>query len=658
MAQHRLSGRADRQEPLSASDSLREPPVFVPEPSEPMLVRSMHSTDGNQWQLPLIPGFEQCESRGKNRVQGAILRDSVPSEFKEAAFRHARAAAMSPDAEERLHLARGFTLWAMAAYWKNRQARKGSAKPLPDLPPGIETVRLTDAAQEAARVIGSTAAGLDGKDASFLIGGLYTAAMPETMRAELGAHYTPPALCERLLDMATEAGVDWNSARVLDPACGGGAFLSAVARRMLRGSTRGGSQVPLKEITGRLLGLEVDSFAAWMSRVFLHNTFDEFCLDDATRVDSVVLECDALTRPPEKDGFDLVVGNPPYGRVSLAGEVREIYRRSLYGHANLYGLFTDLALRYARPGGIIAYVTPTSFLSGMYFKALRGLLGRQAPPVSIGFVDPRKGVFTDVLQETLLATYRRGNRQQAAQVKFVLPDADGSIKATVAGSFRLPELPDQPWLIPRTQGHAKLIRQAAALPYRLRDYGYVVSTGPLVWNRHKASLRNTAGKKRHPVIWAESVRQDGIFEFRAQKRNHQPYFEPKAGEAWLVTDFPCVLLQRTTAKEQERRLIAAELPASFLAEHGEVVVENHLNMIKPLQDKPKVSPAAVSELLNSKVVDQLFRCLNGSVAVSAYELEALPLPSPEAMQEIERLLEQGVNRVRLDKAVKQLYEIE
>ena len=267
---------------------------------------------------------------------------------------------------------------------------------------------------------------------------------------------------------------------------------------------------PWKASRDDCLGFEVDPFAAWMSRVFLEITLEDLCIGDTMPLDSVVLVCDALTQPTDKDGFDLVIGNPPYGRITLPNEMRKVYRRSLYGHANLYGLFTDLALRYARSGGIIAYVTPTSFLSGMYFKALRGLLGRQAPPVSVGFVNARRGVFADVLQETLLATYRRGDRPQAARVHFIRPKADGSIKTTAAGSFRLPNFPDQPWLIPRTQGHAKLIRHAAAMPYRLRDYGYRVSTGPLVWNRHKGSLRDAAGKKRLPVIWAESVRQDGI----------------------------------------------------------------------------------------------------------------------------------------------------
>jgi adenine-specific DNA-methyltransferase len=70
----------------------------------------------------------------------------------------------------------------------------------------------------------------------------------------------------------------------------------------------------------------------------------------------------------------------------------------------MYGLFTDMALRHTKPGGVIAYVTPTSFLAGEYFKNLRALLGRDAPPATIDFISARKGVFDDVLQETLLAT--------------------------------------------------------------------------------------------------------------------------------------------------------------------------------------------------------------------------------------------------------------
>ena len=318
-----------------------------------------------------------------------------------------------------------------------------------------------------------------------------------------------------------------------------------------------------------------------------------------------------------------MVGNPPYGRTTLSPELREKFRRSLFGHANLYGVFTDLALRFTRPGGVIAYVTPTSFLSGEYFKALRGLLGREAPPVSIDFMGERKGVFADVQQETLLAAYRRGGERGAGKAHFISARPDGSIVRRTAGAFNLPENLDDPWLMPRTEAQSALVRRVDGLPYRLADYGYTVSTGPLVWNRHKPSLRDRPGKGRYPLVWAESVRAEGVFEFRAEKRNHKPWFEPKANERWVVTDVPCVLLQRTTAKEQCRRLIAAELPAAFIEEHGAVVVENHLNMIKPLNGAPQVAPAALAILLNSGVVDQVFRCINGSVATAIFCIAGL-----------------------------------
>ena len=591
-----------------------------------------------------------------NLTGGAgALPDTLARTIAEEGASSARKLASSVRNDGRLDFARAVALAAVSAYWKERQALSGRGWPLRELPSDIGLAPVAEEAEEQAERVGIAAAGLDVLDAGYTIGALYTAMMPAGIRARLGAYYTPPALCERLLDMATEAGVDWRTARVLDPACGGGAFLAPVARRMADSLTEGGARVVLDEIQHRLHGFERDPFAAWMSQVFLDAVVGDLCGETGARLRAVVHVCDSLEQEPAGEGFDLVVGNPPYGRVTLSPEMRAKFRRSLFGHANLYGVFTDLALRFTRPGGIIAYVTPTSFLSGEYFKALRGLLARDAPPASIDFIRARRGVFADVLQETLLAAYRRGDDRGAGKVHFISARPDGSIERTTAGSFNLPDNPHGPWLMPRTQAQSALMRRVDSLRCRLADYGYTVSTGPLVWNRHKPSLRDRPGRGRYPLVWAESVRAEGVFEFRAEKRNHKPWFEPKANERWVVTDFPCVLLQRTTAKEQSRRLIAAELPALFIEEHGAVVVENHLNMVKPLNGAPRVAPAALAVLLNSDVVDQVFRCINGSVAVSAYELEALPLPPPEDVKEIERLVKRRASRERLECVVERLY---
>lgn len=568
----------------------------------------------------------------------------------------ARALAASAEDENRLALARSVTHLTISAYWDaHQESALADHWPIHDLPSSVECAELSESVATLAQSMGAAAAELDVMEASYLIGVLYTATMPGRERADFGAYYTPPALCDRLIQMATEAGVDWQSARVLDPACGGGAFLSPVAQHMAKGLENCSPQIALKNIVHRLKGFELDPFAAWMSHVFLEVTLLDLCRAANMRLPAVVDVCDSLERVPEDAGFDLVIGNPPYGRVTLSPSLRDRYKRSLFGHANLYGVFTDLALRFTRSGGVIAYVTPTSFLAGEYYKALRRLLAQDAPPASIDFIVERKGVFADVLQETLLAAYRRGGKADVGQVHFISPTPQGEIQATAAGSFSLPASPDEPWLIPRTVGQSTLVRKAESMPHRLADYGYKVSTGPLVWNRHKPSLRDRPGKGRFPLIWAESVRSDGTFEFRAEKRNHKPYFEPRAKEHWVLTDFPCVLLQRTTAKEQSRRLIAAELPASFIEQRGQVVVENHLNMIRPVGDAPDVSPVAIAALLNTQVVDQLFRCINGSVAVSAYELEALPLPGLDGMAEIERLIARGAKASTIERTVMRLY---
>lgn len=583
----------------------------------------------------------------RERAARAILTDGIVM---------ARALAASVPPEERLATARALVFATISSYWLHAQKERPKFWILSALPSGIDCAPISDSALALAHSMGPAAADLDGMEASYLIGVLYTAMMPGKVRAEFGAYYTPPALCERLLDMATEAGIDWRTAKVLDPACGGGAFLSPVARRMAEQLTDCAPGIALKNIVGRLRGFELDPFAAWMSHVFLEDALAPLCIASGTRLPTLVDVCDSLEREPEGSAYDLVIGNPPYGRVTLSTELRERFRRSLFGHANLYGVFTDLALRFTRLGGIVAYVTPTSFLGGEYFKALRGLLGREAPPVSIDFITERRGVFADVLQETLLAAYRRGGAPDVGQVHFLSPTADGRFAATGAGSFSLPSAPNNPWIVPRLKSHCKLIRSVADQPHRLADYGYKVSTGPLVWNRHKQSLRDASGKNRYPLIWAESVRADGRFEFRAEKRNHKPFFEPRPQERWVVTDFPCVLLQRTTAKEQSRRLIAAALPKSFIDRHGAVVVENHLNMIRPLNGKPEVSAEALAALLNTEIMDQLFRCINGSVAVSAYELEALPLPGPKAMKAFESLVLKGATRREIETAASDLFK--
>ena len=203
-----------------------------------------------------------------------------------------------------------------------------------------------------------------------------------------------------------------------------------------------------------------------------------------------------------------------------------------------------------------------------------------------------------------------------------------------------------------------MIAALEQLTHRLSDWGYGVSTGPLVWNRYKQQLAASPGPRRYPLIWAEAVAADGQFRWRSEKRNHSPYFEVRHGDERLMTNSACVLVQRTTAKEQSRRLISACLPMKFIERHEAVVVENHLNMVRPLDERPPVPPMAVAALLNSAAADDAFRCISGSVAVSAYELEALPLPAPGDLSVLSGLIEENAGFGQIHAECDRLFKYE
>ncbi len=159
------------------------------------------------------------------------------------------------------------------------------------------------------------------------------------------------------------------------------------------------------------------------------------------------------------------------------------------------------------------------------------------------------------------------------------------------------------------------------------------------------------------MVWAESISASG-FIFGADRRNHVPYIEIRADQPHLLTVKSCVLVQRTTSKEQNRRVLAAVVPQDFLDEHGGAVIENHLNMvIPPALNLLNINVDTIEALLNTVAIDRAFRCISGSVAVSAYELNALPLPTLAQMDELQILIAQNVDKEVIERKVASYYGV-
>lgn len=553
----------------------------------------------------------------------------------------------------RLAQARAFCALVVSSFWATLCEQHQTRLKIKPLSLSLPTIAVD--ARRLAEDTGRLVASFPVEDAGYLVGSIYTVMLPASLRSEMGAYYTPPPLVARLLDLAEAAGFDFAHGTAVDPACGGGAFLAPLALRMVEKDEGASPEWTLRRLGKRLKGLEIDPFAAWMTSVLLEAAVLPLCVAGKRRMADVVEVGDAL-RPREIGQFDLVIGNPPYGRVTLDEPMRNHYARSLYGHANLYGLFTDLALRLVKPKGVLAYLTPTSFLGGQYFKALRQLLNDEMTPAAFDFIADREGVFDDVQQETMLTAYVKEHRDTPAAVSVVVPQGLNAARVESLGSVQV-DRRGNPWLLPRQAADATFLDAIAQMPTRLADLGYAVSTGQLVWNRHKTQLRTAAEEGSLPLIWAESVTPAG-FAFSADRRNHVPYINIREDQPHLITRHASVLVQRTTSKEQNRRLLAAVLPQQFLDEHGGVVVENHLNIVYAPAGLPgKVAPETVTALLNTQAVDRAFRCISGSVAVSAYELKALPLPSVDQLLELEQLMRRGAVKATIERKVATFYGV-
>ncbi|HEC75299.1 MAG TPA: hypothetical protein ENI26_13160 [Methylophaga aminisulfidivorans] len=551
--------------------------------------------------------------------------------------------------------ARALIHLAMSVFWDEKTRDLPTHYPRPQLPSfeGLtELSKISSEANTSARKLGSDLSKLSLIEAGYEIGKEYTHLLPSDYRSQHGIYYTPPAVTNRLIEQVEKHGVNWLSASAIDPACGGGAFLSPVAIRMKKALFDAGysSDKIIKHITSHLKGYEIDPFSGWLSQTLFEMSLMHEIADTGIKIPKIVCIGDTL-KLNKNETFDVVIGNPPYAKVKLDPELKTLYGRSVFGHANLYGLFTDKALKLLKPGAILAFVTPTSFLSGQYFKRLRHVLSSETDVLSIDFISARKGVFHGVLQETVLACFKslKSDKSKATSATIHI-DASQKYIVTENGECSIEPSMDKPWLIPRDSDQAVLLNDSEDNFAYLKDYGYTVSTGPLVWNRHKQQLREKKQKGAFPLIWADSISSDGQFVLKPNKKSRPRWVMIDCSrEKHLLCNVPCLLMKRTTATEQTNRLNVGIVEKNILQRFGGVSVENHLNIIRPLDGiEPLVSLETLRYILMSRPVDKLFRAMNGSVAVSAYELNALRMPTLTFAKMLDQALQSGANNTQLD----------
>ncbi|MBL8491322.1 MAG: class I SAM-dependent methyltransferase [Rhodocyclaceae bacterium] len=179
----------------------------------------------------------------------------------------------------------------------------------------------------------------------------------------LGQVFTPAPVVERLLALVRGRG------RVLEPACGDGAFLSR-----------------LRERFRDVVAVELDA---------------THCPPGALNEDFFAY--------PAAERFDTVIGNPPYVKArDIPPQTRlRLSSQLLDGHANLYLHFIEKSVRHLKAGGELVFITPRDFLKATGAARLNTWLFEQGTITDFEDLGDAR-VFDDVVPNCAIWRYEKG----------------------------------------------------------------------------------------------------------------------------------------------------------------------------------------------------------------------------------------------------------
>lgn len=217
-----------------------------------------------------------------------------------------------------------------------------------------------------------------------LLGPIAEGTMARGERLARGQYFTPTPLVDLVLSFCLrDAG-----ARVLDPACGTGAFLvRSFARKRHLGPARSAAT-----IVDELYGVDAAAVPAELARINLASR------GETGAPAPHVIRRDFLSIPPPDSGrrpslprVDAVVGNPPWVqqeslpiRGSRSGPSKDDLRRRvlertgcrLSGRSDLHAYFWPQAALFLAPGGRLGFVTSAQWLDAGYGDGLREWIPR------------------------------------------------------------------------------------------------------------------------------------------------------------------------------------------------------------------------------------------------------------------------------------------
>lgn len=115
-----------------------------------------------------------------------------------------------------------------------------------------------------------------------------------------------------------------------------------------------------------------------------------------------------LNLPPSKQGFDIVIGNPPYVAVrsgAISDPDKRMYKSSFQsatGQFDLYALFMELGINILKGHGVLTMITESTFVNNKDFAALRKLIVRENTLAVVAYLGEK--VFTSASVDVTISS--------------------------------------------------------------------------------------------------------------------------------------------------------------------------------------------------------------------------------------------------------------
>lgn len=210
--------------------------------------------------------------------------------------------------------------------------------------------------------------------------------VPKVLRKSNGVVYTPANIKKYIVESLIKQD---DVPKICDPACGCGSFLITAAEHMHKKYRKSYNELFAKY----LFGIDIDPIAikktillfnilACAANETLSNTFENLICADA--LDKKVINS---LYQQVGNGFDCIIGNPPYVRSrNISSSIKSnlvSWDTTRTGNVDLYIPFYEVGIELLKPDGILGYISPNTFIQSVNGRSLRAYIKTKALDATI-----------------------------------------------------------------------------------------------------------------------------------------------------------------------------------------------------------------------------------------------------------------------------------